>query len=89
MSSSERVCPYRTHGLRARDCRGLRPRVHEQQFPAGDRRAGRPLVQTEPATDLSTPAAAGLRPLAVANVTVDVGVGSPIPVDAFVSGEWP
>jgi hypothetical protein len=32
---------------------------------------------------------AGLRPIAVANVTVDVGVGSPIPVDAFVSGEWP
>jgi hypothetical protein len=25
----------------------------------------------------------------VSNVTVDVGVGSPIPVDAFVSGEWP
>ena len=50
---------------------------------------GAPVVQTEPATDLSTPAAAGLRPLTVANVTVDVGVGSPIPVDAFVSGEWP
>ena len=48
-----------------------------------------PVVQTETATDLSTPAAAGLRPLTVANVTVDVGVGSPIPVDAFVSGEWP
>ena len=48
-----------------------------------------PIVQTEPATDLGTPAAAGLRPLTVANVTVDVGVGSPIPVDAFVSGEWP
>ena len=47
------------------------------------------MVQTEPATGLSTPAAAGLRPLTVANVTVDVGVGSPIPVDAFVSGEWP
>jgi hypothetical protein len=53
--------------------------------------AGAPValvVRTETATDLSTPAA-GLRPLAVANVTVDVGVGSPIPVDAFVSGEWP
>lgn len=48
-----------------------------------------PVVRTEAATDLSTPAAAGLRPIAVANVTVDVGVGSPIPVDAFVSGEWP
>ena len=48
-----------------------------------------PVLQTETATDLSTPAAAGLRPLTVASVTVDVGVGSPIPVDAFVSGEWP
>ena len=48
-----------------------------------------PVVRTEAATDLSTPAAAGLRPITVANVTVDVGVGSPIPVDAFVSGEWP
>jgi len=50
---------------------------------------GAPVVRTEPAAGLSTPAAAGLRPLTVANVTVDVGVGSPIPVDAFVSGEWP
>ena len=50
---------------------------------------GAPVVRTEAAADLSTPAAAGLRPLTVANVTVDVGVGSPIPVDAFVSGEWP
>ena len=48
-----------------------------------------PVVQTEASADLSTPAAADLRPIAVANVTVDVGVGSPIPVDAFVSGEWP
>lgn len=32
---------------------------------------------------------ADLRPIAVSSVTVDVGVGSPIPVDAFVSGEWP
>jgi hypothetical protein len=51
--------------------------------------SGAPVLRTEPAADLSTPAAAGLRPLAVSNVTVDVGVGSPIPVDAFVSGEWP
>ncbi len=50
---------------------------------------GAPVVRTEPATGLSTPAAAGLRPLTVASVAVDVGVGSPIPVDAFVSGEWP
>jgi hypothetical protein len=48
-----------------------------------------PVVRTEAAADLSTPAAAGLRPLTVANVTVEVGVGSPVPVDAFVSGEWP
>jgi len=25
----------------------------------------------------------------VSNVSVDVGIGSPIPVDAFISGEWP
>jgi len=48
-----------------------------------------PVIRTETATGLSTPAAAGLRPLTVTNVTVDVGVGSPIPVDAVVSGEWP
>ena len=48
-----------------------------------------PVIQTEAAADRSTPAAAGLRPIPVSNVTVDVGVGSPIPVDAFVSGEWP
>jgi hypothetical protein len=29
------------------------------------------------------------RQIPVSNVTVDVGIGSPIPVDAFVSGEWP
>ena len=50
--------------------------------PANGNRAG-PVVQTETATG------SGLRPILVANVTVDVGVGSPIPVDAFVSGEWP
>jgi hypothetical protein len=34
-------------------------------------------------------APADLRPIPVSNVAVEVGVGSPIPVDAFVSGEWP
>jgi hypothetical protein len=34
-------------------------------------------------------APADLRELPVSHVSVDVGVGSPIPVDAFVSGEWP
>jgi len=46
-----------------------------------------PVIQTEPAATAAHPA--GLRPIPVSNVTVDVGVGSPIPVDAFVSGEWP
>ncbi len=46
-----------------------------------------PVIQTEPAATAAQPA--GLRPIPVSNVTVDVGVGSPIPVDAFVSGEWP
>lgn len=46
-----------------------------------------PVIQTQPAAIAAQPA--GLRPIPVSNVTVDVGVGSPIPVDAFVSGEWP
>ncbi len=33
--------------------------------------------------------AMGLREIPVKRVTIDVGVGSPIPVDVFVSGEWP
>lgn len=32
---------------------------------------------------------ADLRPIPVSHVNIDVGIGSPIPVDAFVSGEWP
>jgi hypothetical protein len=32
---------------------------------------------------------AGLRPLAVAAVQVEVGVGSPIPVEVVASGDWP
>lgn len=35
------------------------------------------------------PATEGLRPIAVADVSMEIGVGSPIPVDAFVSGGWP
>ena len=46
-------------------------------------------VEAGTATPTAAPPGAGLRPIAVSNVTVDVGVGSPIPVDAFVSGEWP
>ena len=30
-----------------------------------------------------------LRPIVVADVQVQIGVGSPIPVDVFVSGTWP
>ncbi|HSN73890.1 MAG TPA: hypothetical protein VL334_02220, partial [Anaerolineae bacterium] len=45
-------------------------------------------VETMTATPAADLPEAGLRPIAVSNVTVDVGVGSPIPVDAFVSGEW-
>jgi hypothetical protein len=50
---------------------------------------GESVVETATATPTAAPPEAGLRPIAVSNVTVDVGVGSPIPVDAFVSGEWP
>lgn len=46
-----------------------------------------PAVQPEPAATAANQA--GLRPIPVSNVTVDVGVGSPIPVDAVVSGQWP
>lgn len=31
----------------------------------------------------------GLRPVPVSDVSVQVGVGSPIPVDLFISGSWP
>jgi hypothetical protein len=50
---------------------------------------GGSVAETGTATAAAAPPEAGLRPIAVSNVTVDVGVGSPIPVDAFVSGEWP
>jgi hypothetical protein len=35
------------------------------------------------------PNAAGLRPILVENVQVEIGVGSPIPVDVLVAGTWP
>jgi hypothetical protein len=37
----------------------------------------------------ASPQAYSLRPIAVEAVQVDIGVGSPIPVDVFVSGTWP
>jgi hypothetical protein len=49
-------------------------------------------VASEPASGVAlapTVETAELRPIPISNVTVEVGVGSPIPVDAFVSGEWP
>jgi hypothetical protein len=46
-------------------------------------------VQTGTPGGPNKPATADLRPITVANVTVEVGFGSPIPVDAVVSGEWP
>ncbi len=42
-----------------------------------------------PTVPVSTPEPVGLRPMQVHNVEVQIGVGSPIPVDVFVSGEWP
>jgi hypothetical protein len=33
--------------------------------------------------------ASSLRPIIVEDVQVQIGVGSPIPVDVFVSGTWP
>lgn len=47
------------------------------------------VVETGTATPSAASSEAGLRPISVSNVTVDIGIGSPIPVDAFVSGEWP
>lgn len=41
------------------------------------------------ATSRPGTAAPDLRPMPVSNVSIEVGVGSPIPVDVLVSGEWP
>jgi len=46
--------------------------------------AGRPTAGTA-----ITPEAVELRAIPVSHVEVQVGVGSPIPVDVFVSGGWP
>ncbi len=43
-----------------------------------------PVVEEQPAVQ-----AGDLRPINVGDVQIQVGVGSPIPVDVFVSGEWP
>ncbi len=34
-------------------------------------------------------APADLRPIAISHVSVEIGVGSPIPVEVVASGEWP
>lgn len=52
------------------------------------------IVNDSVSTTFTMPVQAGaatpdLRQVPVSNVTVQIGVGSPIPVDAFVSGEWP
>lgn len=49
------------------------------------------LVVTEPTTEspVTEESAPDLRAVPVENVTIEVGVGSPIPVDLFVSGGWP
>jgi hypothetical protein len=69
----------------------LAPAVTNASAPAAEAATAAPggsAIETETVTSTAPPEA-GLRPIAVSNVTVDVGVGSPIPVDAFVSGEWP
>lgn len=43
-----------------------------------------PIVEEEPAVQPDD-----LRPIEVQAVNIEVGVGSPIPVDVFVSGGWP
>lgn len=47
------------------------------------------VVETGTATPTAASPEAGLRPIPVYHVAIDIGVGSPIPVDAIVSGEWP
>ncbi len=37
----------------------------------------------------ASPPAADLRPIEVADVRVEIGIGSPIPVEILVSGTWP
>jgi Tol biopolymer transport system component len=62
------------------------------QQSTGTGEASPPAVETPASSDeTAAPPAndSGLRPLPVAAVTVEIGVGSPIPVDAVVSGDWP
>ena len=68
---------------------GCVPAPASTPIPPATAGASGPAVETGTATPTTAPPGAGLRPIAVSDVTVDVGVGSPIPVDAFVSGEWP
>ncbi len=67
---------------------GCVPAPASTPLPPAVTGASGPAVETMTAPPAAPPEA-NLRPIAVSNVTVDVGVGSPIPVDAFVSGEWP
>jgi hypothetical protein len=54
-----------------------------------------PAATADPATLPTAPPAAtaatpgNLRPIPVDGVQIEIGVGSPIPVDIFVSGSWP
>ncbi len=45
--------------------------------------------ETQPVTSESPQPVPEMRAIPVINVQVQTGVGSPIPVEAFVSGEWP
>jgi hypothetical protein len=71
---------------------GAQPPAEQAAQTAGPATA---VLSTDPASlptavPLATPAIPGnLRPIPVDNVQVQVGVGSPIPVDIFVSGTWP
>lgn len=49
------------------------------------------LVETSPPVEEPTPEAVvtGSRPVEIADVQVQIGVGSPIPVEAIASGTWP
>jgi hypothetical protein len=69
----------------------LPPATASTSAPAAETATAAPgesVVETGTSTPTAAPPEAGLRPIAVSNVTIDVGVGSPIPVDALVSGEW-
>lgn len=51
-----------------------------------------PVIETTPIETESPQTGSdeqNLRPIPVQDITVQIGVGSPIPVDVFVSGSWP